>query len=78
MKKRFDTDFKRVLQDLTKEEEQKKRNGDACSLCGNEKINFEPTSYYCNGAGCAGQRIRRDLRLAYRTYCVGESLRAPR
>ena len=41
------------------EEEQRKRSGDACVLCGCERLTFEPTVYYCNGA-CNGQRIRRN------------------
>jgi len=40
------------------EQQQQKRKGDICILCGHSRKQFEPTVLYCNGA-CGMQRIRR-------------------
>ncbi|EED87256.1 hypothetical protein THAPSDRAFT_263785, partial [Thalassiosira pseudonana CCMP1335] len=39
---------------------EKRKNGDACSLCGCEKLLFEPPVFYCNGLTCRSKRIRRN------------------
>mmetsp|Transcript_10114 Transcript_10114/g.23330 ORF Transcript_10114/g.23330 Transcript_10114/m.23330 type:complete len:1106 (-) Transcript_10114:153-3470(-) len=60
MKKMFDADWKRVQIELAKDEEAKRNSGEQCALCGKGQLLYEPTSYYCNGAACNGQRIRRN------------------
>ena len=60
MKKAFDTEWKRVQVEMNKEEEGKKAKGEFCVLCSKSILVFEPTSYYCNGAACNNQRIRRN------------------
>ena len=60
MKKMFDADWKRVQAEMSKEEEHRKNQGETCALCSNGVLLYEPTSYYCNGAACNGQRIRRN------------------
>ena len=42
------------------EEDAKRRSGDACALCGSEKLLFEPPVFYCNGLKCTSARIRRN------------------
>eukprot|EP00571_Detonula_confervacea_P015865 CAMPEP_0172301040 /NCGR_PEP_ID=MMETSP1058-20130122/3011_1 /TAXON_ID=83371 /ORGANISM="Detonula confervacea, Strain CCMP 353" /LENGTH=1734 /DNA_ID=CAMNT_0013011029 /DNA_START=299 /DNA_END=5503 /DNA_ORIENTATION=+ len=49
-----------LLKELHAEEEEKRKNGDACSLCGCEKLLFEPPVFYCNGLNCRSKRIRRN------------------
>lgn len=66
LKQKFVGDYARLVQALKAEEEMKRRNGDACSLCGREKLLFEPPVFYCNGVNCRSKRIRRN---AY--YYVG-------
>ena len=60
MKVLFEKEFAKLMATIDLEEEQRKRTGDACVLCGCERLTFEPPSYYCNGAACNGQRIRRN------------------
>merc|ERR1712238_500300 len=48
------------------EEDSKRKNGDACALCGSEKLLFEPPVFYCNGNNCPTKRINRN-----RYYFVG-------
>lgn len=48
------------MKQLHAEEEEKRKNGDACSLCGCEKLLFEPPVFYCNGQSCRSKRIRRN------------------
>jgi E1A/CREB-binding protein len=60
MKIKFEVDFKELVKQLNIEEEEKRKNGDACSLCGCEKLLFEPPIFYCNGMNCPSKRIRRN------------------
>ena len=48
MKKQFDMMWKKAMKPI-KDEEQRKKNTEACALCLSEKLIYEPTVYYCNG-----------------------------
>lgn len=50
----------KLLADLKKEEEDRRKNERACSLCGCEKLLFEPPVHFCNGMNCTSKRIRRN------------------
>lgn len=60
MKDKFTVDYAQLVKQLNKEEEEKRKNGEACSLCGCEKLLFEPAVFYCNGMNCPSKRIRRN------------------
>mmetsp|Transcript_25091 Transcript_25091/g.60373 ORF Transcript_25091/g.60373 Transcript_25091/m.60373 type:complete len:1565 (+) Transcript_25091:76-4770(+) len=60
LKLKFVKDYEILLTLLHAEEEEKRKNGDACSLCGCEKLLFEPPVFYCNGINCRSKRIRRN------------------
>lgn len=60
MKSLFEGDFKKMMQQIHVEAEEKRKNGDACALCGCEKLLFEPPIFYCNGLNCQSTRIRRN------------------
>jgi len=60
MKDKFAIDYDNLLRQLKAEEDEKRKNGDACALCGSEKLLFEPPVFYCNGLKCSSQRIRRN------------------
>ena len=60
MKQKFIQDYDALLKQLNAEEDAKRRNGEACSLCGCEKLLFEPPVFYCNGLNCPSKRIRRN------------------
>ena len=60
MKEKFQADYKILLEQLEAEEDVKRRNGEACLLCGCEKLLFEPPVFYCNGLNCPSKRIRRN------------------
>mmetsp|Transcript_9580 Transcript_9580/g.11848 ORF Transcript_9580/g.11848 Transcript_9580/m.11848 type:complete len:1772 (-) Transcript_9580:280-5595(-) len=60
MKVKFVSDFDQLKIQLNAEEDQKRQNGDACPLCGCEKLLFEPPVFYCNGLNCPSKRIRRN------------------
>ena len=60
LKEKFAHDWTALMTELHEEEEQKRKNGDACSLCGCEKLLFEPPVFYCNGMSCRSKRIRRN------------------
>jgi E1A/CREB-binding protein len=60
LRKLFDFEWKRVQQEMAKDEEKEKSNGDMCALCSRGSLQYEPTSYYCNGNGCNGAKIRRN------------------
>jgi len=59
MLKTFRSDMKGLMKKIVDQEEKKKLDGEACSLCGQTRLIFEPMVYYCNGVSCNGQRIRR-------------------
>jgi len=60
MKAKFAQDYQVLLNQLNAEEDSKRRNGEACLLCGCEKLIFEPPVFYCNGSNCPSKRIRRN------------------
>jgi E1A/CREB-binding protein len=60
MKVKFAEDFKILMKQLNAEEDAKRKNGEACLLCGCEKLLFEPPVFYCNGFNCPSKRIRRN------------------
>ena len=60
MKSKFVLDYEQLLKQLKAEEDEKRKNGDACALCGSEKLLFEPPVFYCNGLSCPSKRIRRN------------------
>lgn len=60
MKDKFKQDYAKMMVVLNQEEDVKRRNGEACSLCGCEKLLFEPPVFYCNGMNCPSKRIRRN------------------
>lgn len=59
MKDKFEVDYDVLMTELNAEEDEKRKNGEACLLCGCEKLQFEPPVFYCNGANCPSKRIRR-------------------
>lgn len=60
MKEKFEQDYEVLIKQLNAEEDVKRRNGEACLLCGCEKLLFEPPVFYCNGFNCPSKRIRRN------------------
>ena len=60
LKNKFTKDFALLIKQLHAEEEEKRKSGDACQLCGSEKLLFEPPVFYCNGVHCRAKRIRRN------------------
>lgn len=60
MKAKFEHDYQNLIKQLEAEEDVKRRNGEACLLCGCEKLLFEPPIFYCNGLNCPSKRIRRN------------------
>jgi E1A/CREB-binding protein len=53
-------DMKKLMVELEKEDRERRQNERACTLCGCEKLLFEPPVYFCNGMNCQSQRIRRN------------------
>ena len=60
MKSKFLIDYRKLIQEINAEEDVKRQKGDACALCGSEKLLFEPPVFYCNGMNCPSKRIRRN------------------
>eukprot|EP00977_Amphora_coffeiformis_P009075 scaffold2062_cov166-Amphora_coffeaeformis.AAC.3 len=60
MKEKFQHDYAKLMEQLNIEEDIKRRNGEACLLCGCEKLLFEPPVFYCNGLNCPSKRIGRN------------------
>lgn len=60
LKDKFTLDYSVLIRKLKAEEERKRCQGDACGLCGCEKLLFEPPIFYCNGLKCPTLRIRRN------------------
>ena len=60
LKKKFETDFKKLMKQLDKEHAENSKKVQACGLCGCEKLNFEPPVFFCNGLNCPTTRIRRN------------------
>ena len=60
LKTKFVADYKKMVQQLDKEDRERRENDRACVLCGCEKRLFEPPVFFCNGMNCASKRIRRN------------------
>ena len=60
LKTKFAMDYCKLLVQLEEEDQQRRQNDRACTLCGCEKLLFEPPVYFCNGLNCQSQRIRRN------------------
>ena len=60
MNDKFTADYEILIKQLNAEEDIKRKNGEACLLCGCEKLLFEPPVFYCNGLSCPSKRIRRN------------------
>lgn len=60
LKTKFVADYKKMCSKLDAEDEERRQNDRACTLCGCEKLTFEPPVYFCNGMNCQSQRIRRN------------------
>lgn len=60
LKAKAATDHKKLLMKLEAEDREKRMNERACTLCGEEKLLFEPPVFFCNGLNCQSQRIRRN------------------
>ena len=60
LKTKFESDMRKLMVQLEEEDMQRRQNERACTLCGCEKLLFEPPVYFCNGMNCQSQRIRRN------------------
>jgi E1A/CREB-binding protein len=60
LKTRAEADMKKLVIVLETEDRERRKNERACTLCGCEKLLFEPPVYFCNGMNCQSQRIRRN------------------
>lgn len=64
LKDKFIRDYAKVIEQLNRAEDEKRKKGEACALCGCEKLLFEPPVFYCNGSSsglnCPQKRIRRN------------------
>ena len=60
LKVKFAIDYQKLLLQLEEEDKERRQNDRACTLCGCEKLLFEPPVYFCNGINCQSQRIRRN------------------
>jgi E1A/CREB-binding protein len=60
LKAKFLVDHKKLLEQLEAEDRERRRNDRACTLCGCEKLLFEPPVFFCNGMNCQSKRIRRN------------------
>lgn len=60
LKIKFELDSKKLMEQLAAEDLERRQNERACTLCGCEKLQFEPPVYFCNGVNCQSQRIRRN------------------
>ena len=59
LKRDFDNQYKLAITHSEKTIELNRLNENACLVCGEIGLKFEPPVYYCNGR-CGGQRIRRN------------------
>jgi Bromodomain/TAZ zinc finger len=60
LKAKFEVDFKKLMTQLEAEDKERRQNERACTLCGCEKLLFEPPVFFCNGMNCQSTRIRRN------------------
>jgi E1A/CREB-binding protein len=57
LKAKFTADLQKLITQL---EVEARQNDRACTLCGCEKLLFEPPVFFCNGLNCQSTRIRRN------------------
>ena len=57
-KREFDKKYRAKLSDFERQIDENRKNKEACLICGEISLKYEPPVYYCNGT-CA-QRIRRN------------------
>ena len=60
LKVKFVADHKKLMTQLEAEDREARKNDRACTLCGCEKLLFEPPVFFCNGMNCQSTRIRRN------------------
>ena len=60
MKEQYEKKYESLLQLLRKEEADRMKNHRTCTLCGFEKLQFEPPVFFCNSLKCPSKRIRRN------------------
>merc|ERR1719401_230320 len=60
LNEKFKSDYEKFLEELKEEDRERRKNERACSLCGCEKLFFEPPVFFCNGRNCPSKRIRRN------------------
>ena len=60
LKVKFEADHKKMMKELDAEDQERRQNERACTLCGCEKLLFEPPVFFCNGMNCQSKRIRRN------------------
>ena len=60
LKTKFHADHKKVMEQLDIEDRMRRENDRACTMCGCEKLLFEPPVFFCNGMNCQSKRIRRN------------------
>jgi hypothetical protein len=60
LKAKFEVDYKKMTVQLEAEDQERRQNDRACTLCGCEKLLFEPPVFFCNGLNCQSKRIRRN------------------
>lgn len=60
LKNKFAEDYQKLLNQVETEDHQRRQNSKACTLCGCEKLLFEPPVYFCSGMNCQNGRIRRN------------------
>lgn len=58
LKREFDSKFRAKINEFEKGIEDNRKNKDACLICGELSLKYEPPVYYCSGT--CGQRIRRN------------------
>jgi len=60
LKAKFQVDHKKLMAQLDAEDRIRRENDRACTMCGCEKLMFEPPVFFCNGMNCQSKRIRRN------------------
>jgi E1A/CREB-binding protein len=60
LKAKFEVDYAKLVELLDSEDRERRQNERACTLCGCEKLLFEPPVFFCSGVNCQSSRIRRN------------------
>lgn len=60
LKNLYLTEYTKLIERLKEEEEERRRSNRACTLCGCEKLQFEPPVFFCSGLNCQSKRIHRN------------------